>query len=102
MSRRRIPLMSKRIPDAPPQTPTPPWWNQRRMVVLSAIGLLIVCIVTFAGRSWYIAISRLIIESAFLLAWLIAAAGYGSLLALPAREQRDDALRIIARIAMGL
>src|SRR6266496_2802658 len=74
-----------------------PFWRQRWAVIASAAVLLLVLLVFLSGRSWPIVFDRVLADGFFLLLWLLAAAGVGSIVPLP-----RNSLRRITQIALGL
>jgi hypothetical protein len=95
---------------ASPDSANPRPSRLSRRLLLTACALLTL-IVTFgyAGESWAIALYRLLADGVFLVAWLIAAAGFGAtiLLVLPlhntkSEEDRETLLHWVTAIALGL
>jgi hypothetical protein len=68
--------MSKRTIELPTSSP-PALWRRRGAVLAAGAVVLLALVVAFAGPSAGIAVGRISTESAFLLPWLAAAAGYG-------------------------
>jgi hypothetical protein len=79
----------------------PPAWRRRGTVVAVGGLTLLVLLLTIGGRSAGIVISRLIVDGSFLLLWLLAAGGYGSLVPLP-RDEHARSLRLITTVSLGL
>ena len=74
-------------------------WRERRAVLITAALLLLVLVIIFAGASAAIAVPRLVLEGLFLLLWLAAAGGYGSVV-FPRGER--SILRSVSILAIGL
>ena len=98
----------RRTPDAvdPSSTsqasPLPPW-RQRWGLIAVSIVLLLVLLAMLSGPSWSIVLDRLFSDGSVLFAWLLAAAGYGSLIRI--RDDDNDSLQplaIVTTFAAGI
>src|SRR5262245_43134274 len=96
MSKRTIDYREAGTPEPVPAT----WqslWRRRFVVVIAGVALLFLLVAILAGASSLIALNHLLVDGVLIVLWLLAAAGYGSLLPTPKGE-----LRTITTIAIGL
>lgn len=68
---------------------------------------VLIATVAYAGTSWLIVFSQLLVDGAFLFAWVLAGAGWGALLAVPLQHRESDSagdgiLRVVTAAALGL
>ena len=77
-------------------------WGQRRTALLAYALLLLALVIALSGRSWAIVVTRLLSDGSILLAWLLAAGGWGSLLPLPNALPEAHSLRRVTTIAAGM
>src|SRR5690242_8602418 len=93
-----------RTPDAvePSSTsqvsPLPPWRQRWALIAVAIVSLLVLTSI-LAGPSFGIVLGRSS-DLYFALVWLVAAAGYGTVL--PMKRDEHDALRRVTMIAAGL
>ena len=83
--------------NATADTPRSPW-DQRRLAVPLCAAVCVVCVFAYAGSGIIEVLYRLLTDGVFLLLWLLAAYGIGSLVPLPA----TGALRTVTNLAIGL
>lgn len=89
-----------------PPSPARPWLTGRGGLALSALTALPLLLAYYAGPAWVDVLYELGIDGLILLAWLLAAAGFGASLLAPFRGYADDsesgALRAATCVALGL
>lgn len=66
--------------------------DQRRFLLLAALAVFALALFAFAGEAWAMVIFRLLADGPFLLLWLLAAAGVGSVVPLPAARAADASI----------
>ncbi len=98
-------LRSSRNPAeaSPASSAAPQPWRRRWMVIAVAIVLLLILLATISGPSWSIVLDRLFSDGSVLLAWLVSAAGFGTLLRIRAEDDESSRpLTIVTTIAAGI
>jgi hypothetical protein len=78
--------------------PAPAPWDQRRLAVPVCAVICVICMCVYAGPGLVEVAYRLLTDGVFLLLWLVAAYGIGSLVPMGAA----GALRLVTKVAIGL
>jgi len=80
----------------------PPPWGRRGTAVIVCLAVCVVSAFIYAGPGSLELIYRLLTDGVFLLLWLVAAYGLGTLVPLADRSPDTVSLRVVSRVALGL
>jgi hypothetical protein len=78
------------------------WWQRRGTALLVCAAVCAISAFAYSGPGWLELIYRSVTDGVFLLLWLVAAYGLGSLVPLPERAPESAALRTVSCAALGL
>jgi hypothetical protein len=81
---------------------SPPLWGRCGTALIVCLAVCVVSAFVYAGPGFLELIYRSLTDGVFLLLWLVAAYGVGTLVPLPDRSPDSAALRIVSRVALGL